>query len=59
MADNYKDAWIEQRTNLTQLEQRSEGQTKLAQQIRNKMIQYWNQLTPQQQREIANRYCPE
>lgn len=56
---NYKDAWIEQQKEMTKLEIKGEGNSKAAQQIRSKMIQYWNKMTPAQQKDIANKYCPD
>ncbi len=56
---NYKDAWVEQKNEMTRLENKGEGNSKAAQQVRARMIQYWNKMTPQQQRDIAMKYCPD
>ena len=56
---NYLDAWVEQKNELTRLEHSGEGESKIAHIVHGKMILYWNKLTPQQQKDIAIKYCPE
>ncbi len=52
---SYKESWIEYRKELDRLEQ-NEANSKTIQHLRNILIQYWNKLTPKEQREIANEY---
>ncbi len=53
---SYKEVWIEHRKELNRLEEKDEGNSKAAQQVRNRLIQYWNKLTPKEQHEIAVEY---
>ena len=59
MASEYMTAWIENREKLEKLQAKGEGDSKIAHQLRAQMIAWWNKMKPQQQKEIAIKYCPE